>query len=381
MARVHTTLSPATSARTEARCIHHLEHLCDLPRTELRQLAQVTRHFPFRASNYYLGLIDWSDPADPIRRLIVPNRAEVEPWGTRDASHEQDYTVAPGVQHKYPSTVLFLCSSQCGGLCRYCFRKRLFGAAREHIKFDIVEALAYVAARPQVSNVLLTGGDPLMLPTGQLSRIIASLWEIPHVRIIRIGSKMPAFDPDRIGSDHELLQTLDHYGSGHARIQVMTHFDHPRELTPRALCALQALHAHGVATVNQCPISAGINDDPLVLRALFEALSYANCPQYYAFAVRPTAGNKPFRVPLVRAYELFGHAIAGIPGLAKTARLVMSHASGKIEIVGLDSNRIYLRYHRAFAPADRGRFFACRRDDNAFWLDDLQVDNGIAAAC
>ena len=385
MATQHmSTIPTAGPAVTLDRGCRYLTRLEDMPhpfaQSELDRLSAVTRCFPFRATDRYLTLVDWTDPADPIRRLVVPHEDELDGWGSLDASAECDYTVAPGVQHKYPSTVLFLCSRACGGACRYCFRKRLFNSERAEAPFDLDAGLDYVAEHPNVSNVLLTGGDALMLSTQRLGRIIDGLSRIPHVRVIRLGSKMLAFNPDRVRFDEELLAMFAQHDGRGPRLQLMAHFDHPREITPQAVAALRLLRDAGVTAVNQCPIVRGINDDPRTLRELFLELMFVGCPQYYVFQGRPVAGNRRYITPIVRSHELYSQAIGEIPGLAKASRLVMSHRTGKIEIVAVDERYIYLRYHRAFATADHGRFIVCRRDDEALWLDDLEEVDGAHLA-
>ncbi|NLX60769.1 MAG: KamA family radical SAM protein [Phycisphaerae bacterium] len=334
--------------------------------------ARVAEKYAFRANAYYLGLIDWNDPDDPIRHLIVPHGDELADWGDLDASNEAANTVAPGVQHKYPRTVLLLCTQTCGGFCRYCFRKRLFMRDNRETARNLETGLDYIARTPKVTNVLLTGGDPLMLSTGRLAAILERLRAIPHVRIIRIGSKMPAFNPWRILDDDELVEMLGRFSTPENRLYLMTHFDHPRELTEPATEALDRLVRAGVICANQCPIVRGVNDSGPVLARLFRELSYVGCPPYYVFQGRPTAGNQPYETPLVRSYRIMEMAKRHCSGLAKRARLVMSHASGKIEMVGLDDKRIYLRYHRAKSRHDRGRFMVFHRDDEAFWLDQLR---------
>ncbi len=132
----------------------------------------------------------------------------------------------------------------------------------------------------------------------------------------------------------------------------------------------------GAVAVNQCPIIRGVNSRSDVLANLFRELSYAGSPQYYVFQCRPTAGNEPYEVPLVESFQLFNAAGVQVTGLAKRARFVMSHRSGKIEVVGLDDNHIYMRYHRAYREELTGRMLIAERDDAAFWLDDLNVVNG-----
>lgn len=358
------------------RYITSLDRLPHLTADERLALAPVADRFAFRVNDYYLGLIDWSDPADPIRRLIIPHPDELKEWGQLDASNEAANTKAKGLQHKYPHTALLLVNEVCGAYCRYCFRKRLFMNDNDEVGADLSEGLEYIRSHPAITNVLLTGGDPLVLATARLERILAALRAIPHVQIIRIGSKMPAFNPERILGDARLLEVLAAYSLPDRRIYLMAHFDHPRELTPLAIRGLDALLRAGVVAVNQCPLIRGVNDDAQVLAELFRRLSFIGVPPYYLFQGRPTAGNQPFELPIVRGYSLFEQAKTMVSGLAKRARFVMSHARGKIEIVGVDSERMYLRFHRARDPADEGRFLVFRRDDQAYWLDQLQPLDG-----
>ncbi|HOA73094.1 MAG TPA: 4Fe-4S cluster-binding domain-containing protein [Phycisphaerae bacterium] len=359
------------SPPARARYLRSLRQLPQLSAGEQRELERVTREYAFRVSDYYLDLIDWSDPNDPIRRLIIPQLGELNEWGQLDASNEKAITVAKGVQHKYPHTVLLLCNEVCGGYCRYCFRKRLFMNDADETTRDVSEGIRYIAANPNVTNVLLTGGDPLMMSSRHLADIIGRLRAIPHVRIIRIGSKMPAFDPHRLLEDELLHTCLRKYSTARKRIYLMAHFDHPRELTDAAIDCIDAFIRDGVICVNQCPLLRGINDDPVVLSDLFRELSFIGCPPYYLFQGRPTAGNEPFRVPIVRAWFIFRDALRIGSGLARRARFVMSHATGKIELVGVDSRYIYARYHRAHDPALRGQFLRYERNDEAYWLDEL----------
>jgi len=362
---------PSHAAR-RCRYVSDVMNVEGLSPDEQRRAARVARRYAFKANEYYLGLIDWDDPDDPIRHLIVPHPDELADWGQLDPSNEAANRVARGVQHKYRDTVLLLCNQTCGAFCRYCFRKRLFIRGNDEVSRNVEAGLDYIEQHDEVTNVLLTGGDPLMLGTPRLLDIIDRLRDIPHVRIIRIGSKMPAFNPWRILDDDALVQGLARCSRPENRIYLMAHFDHPAELTEAAARAIDRLIRSGIICVNQCPIVKGVNDNADVLLELFRELSFIGCPQYYVFQGRPTAGNAPYEVPLVHSYQVFEAAKRQCSGLAKRARLVMSHASGKIEMVGLDDRHIYLHYHRARNPADEGRFMVFRRNDDAFWLDDLE---------
>jgi len=348
-----------------------LDAVTALPEHERKELAAVTGKYVFRANEYYLGLIDWSDPQDPIRRIIIPQLNELTDYGELDASNEERNYAAPGCQHKYPHTALLICTEVCGGYCRFCFRKRLFMDDNEEAVVDVSPGIEYIRRHPRISNVLLTGGDPLFLSTRRLEDILARLREIDHVRIIRIGSKMPAFNPYRIIDDPTLLEVLARYSLADRRIYVMTHFNSPRELTPAAREGLVLLQKAGVILANQTPVLRGINDRPADLAELMNELSFAGVTPYYFFQCRPTIGNYPFGLTLTEAYESLAEAKARVSGLAKRARLVMSHESGKIEIVGLTDQHIYMRYHRARARSDESQFMIYHRDDEARWLDEL----------
>ncbi|NLZ30092.1 MAG: KamA family radical SAM protein [Methanomicrobiales archaeon] len=358
--------------------ISSLDKVPGIGAKERAHLEQVTDLFAFRSNDYYLSLIDWDDPEDPIRRLIIPIPEELEPWGRLDPSSEHLYTRAPGMQHKYRETALLLVSDHCGGFCRYCFRKRLFIDDAREVNRDISRALAYIRAHPEITNVLLTGGDPLILGTDRLREILARLREIEHVRIIRIGTKMPAYNPYRIINDPALLDAIREYSLGEKSIYIMAQFNHPRELTGAACQGIALLQDAGAVLMNQTPLIRGINDDPVVLSRLLGRLSFVGVNPYYVFQCRPTVGNRPFAVPVEESYRIFEQARATCSGLSKQARFVMSHATGKIEVVGMTEGCTYFKYNQAADPDDIGRFMVYRSNPEAYWFDDYTefVDEG-----
>ncbi|MCD6384371.1 KamA family radical SAM protein, partial [Candidatus Sumerlaeota bacterium] len=226
---------------------------------------------------------------------------------------------------------------------------------------------------PEITNVLLTGGEPLLLSTHKLERLISALREIEHVGIIRIGTKIPVFNPYRILEDPSLPEMISKYSRPDKRIYIVVQINHPREITDVAIQGIAQLFNAGAVLVNQTPLIRGINDDPDVLAELFRKLSFIGVSPYYVFQCRPTLGNKPYAVPLVEGYKIFEKAKTKVSGLAKRARYSMSHSSGKIEILGIDTEYIYLRYHRAAQPKNRSRFVIAERDDTAYWFDDLKL--------
>lgn len=354
------------------RYVRDLAQVREVPPEARAHLDRIAARYKFRANDYYLSLIDWSDPGDPIKRIVIPDEGEAEDWGQLDASNEAANTVVSGTQHKYAQTVLLLVNEICGAYCRYCFRKRLFMDGNDEVSLDVEPGCRYIESHPEVTNVLLTGGDPLLLSTRRIDQVLTRLRRIPHVRIIRIGSKMPAFNPFRVLEDDALVETLGRHSLPDRRIYLMAHFDHPRELTKEAVAGIDRLLRAGVVVVNQCPLLAGINDDAETLRKLFRELAYMGAPQYYLFQGRPTAGNLPYRVPIVRGWHLFQEAMRGISGLSKRARFSMSHETGKVEVIAVTASQILVRWHRAKDPADRGRIVAYHRDDDAAWLDELR---------
>lgn len=352
------------------RYVNKLDQVHGLSEEERKRLEPVAEKFAFRTNEYYQSLIDWNDPEDPIRRIVMPDLQELDEFGEMDASDEHSYTVRKGLEHKYADTALLLVNNVCGAYCRFCFRKRLFTDGNDEVTNDITDAVAYIHEHPEINNVLLSGGDPLIMSTGKLSRIIQQLRDIRHVRIIRIGTKMTAFDPYRIINDPSLLEMLSQYSLPDRKIFVMAHFNHPRELTEPALKGLQLLQKAGAITVNQSPLIRGVNDKPEIIAELFGRLSFNGVVPYYLFLCRPTSGNEPYMVPVEKGLEIFEEARRRLAGLAKQARLCMSHRSGKIEVVGRMDNKIVFRYHRAPNPLDCGRVMVFDSNPKAAWLDD-----------
>jgi KamA family protein len=353
-----------------------------LPAHQKDELAQVTKVFPFQATDYYLSLIDWDDPDDPIRKIVIPHPSELHFAGELDPCDEAANFAAPGVQHKYSHTALIIVTDRCAGLCRYCFRKRLFWedkqqvgeqfeAAMPEVAHDIEPALQYIREHQEITNVLLTGGDALMLSTSRLAYILGELRDMPHVGVIRLGSRVPVFNPYRVLDDPDLIRLLRNVSTNQHRVYLVTHFDHPRELTSESVSCIAEFINNGIPVLNQHPILAGVNDDSDVLVELYRELTSAGVATYYMFLVRPTVGNQMFQVPITRAYHLLDQAKHRLSGIDKRLRLVMSHSSGKIAVVAVDDELIYLKYHRSRNPDNEGKLLMFHRDDDARWLDDL----------
>ncbi|MUG70340.1 KamA family radical SAM protein [Paenibacillus validus] len=355
---------------TQPKYITDIDKILEIPEDERKKLKPITDKFVFRVNDYYLNLINWDDPEDPIRKLVIPNEGELSEYGRWDASDEDTNYVVPGCQHKYRTTALLLVSEVCGAYCRYCFRKRLFRNDVHEATKDMDPGLTYIASHPEINNVLLTGGDSLILATAKLESILSRLREIDHVKIIRLGSKIPVFNPMRIYEDERLLEVIRRHSSVNQRIYVMAHINHPREITAEAKKGFEALHQAGAIVVNQTPILRGINDNPERLAELLDKLSWAGVTPYYFFVNRPVAGNREFVLPLQQVYRIVEEAKARTSGLGKRVRLSMSHTSGKIEILAIDNGKAYLKYHQS-RDNEYGKFMVLDCPEDAAWFDDL----------
>ncbi|MEC0207820.1 KamA family radical SAM protein [Paenibacillus ehimensis] len=354
----------------QPKYITDMAKIPQIPLQEREKLKPITEKFVFRVNDYYLSLINWNDPDDPIKKLVIPNEGELLEYGRWDASDEDTNYVVPGCQHKYRTTALLLVSEVCGAYCRYCFRKRLFRNDVKEAMSDVEEGIAYIARHPEINNVLLTGGDSLILSTARLGKILSRLRAIEHVKIIRLGSKLPVFNPMRIYEDEALLDLIRTFSSADKRIYVMAHINHPREITEEAKRGFEALHRAGAIVVNQTPVLKGINDDPAVLGELLDKLSWAGVTPYYFFVNRPVAGNSEFVLPLKKVYDIVEQAKALTSGLGKRVRLSMSHTSGKIEILAIDNGKAYLKYHQS-RDGEYGKFMVLDCPEDAAWFDDL----------
>lgn len=355
----------------KVKYIIDLKFIDQLPEKKKEELKEVTEKFAFRTNTYYNSLINWDDPNDPIRKIVIPTMEELEVWGKLDASNESKYMKVHGLEHKYPDTALLLVTDVCGIYCRFCFRKRLFMNDNDEVARDVSEGLEYIRNHPEINNVLLTGGDPLVLATFKLEKILKALAEIPHVRIVRIGSKMLAVNPFRIIDDPALLELFKWFNTETGKkLYLMNHFNHPRELTDEAKKAIELVQKTGTTLTNQTPILKGINDDFETLKTLLEELSFTGVPPYYLFQCRPTAGNKAYSTPIEETIDLVEAIRSEVSGLAARVRYVMSHETGKIEILGKTDELIFFRYHRAAVSENRGKFMIYKRNPEAHWFDD-----------
>jgi KamA family protein len=420
------------SARSSGRGFHaysakHLDTLVQragLTPAERLAVRAVATVLPFRANAYVIeNLIDWdAAPDDPIYRLVFPQpdmlpAADVQrlaglietgapDTALRAAAHEIRMRLnphpagqlllnapslhgrpLPGLQHKYPETVLFFPrqGQTCHAYCTYCFRWAQF-VDEPDLKMatdDIDTLVAYLGEHPEVTSVLITGGDPMIMGEPVLRRYIEPLLDprLDHLESIRIGTKSLSYWPQRYVTDPDADATLRLFGevadSGRT-LALMAHFSHPRELEPSMLAeAVRRIRSTGAVIRTQAPLIRSINDDPATWRAMWRTQVRQGMIPYYMFVERDTGPQDYFAVPLARGYEIFRDAYQGVSGLARTVRgPSMSATPGKVcvdgvtEVAGL---RVFvLRMIQARDPRLVGTPFFARFDPAATWLTDLE---------
>jgi lysine 2,3-aminomutase len=268
-------------------------HLTDAERTGARRALE--QGLPLGITPYYLGLADRDDPRCPIRMQCVPHAEEARraPGDLVDPLGEVDHTVAPNLVRRYPDRALLLVTDRCSVYCRFCTRSRMVGQEHGSKSMDALEpAMKWLEANPQVREVIVSGGDPLVAATSRIEAVLARVRAIPSVEHIRIATRVPVTLPMRITGD--LCETLRRF----APLVVMTHFNHPKELTAEAGAACERLVDAGIPVLNQSVLLRGINSCACVLEDLFRGLIRRRVRPYYLLQCDTVAGAGHFRTPV-----------------------------------------------------------------------------------
>ncbi len=412
----------------------HLDRIPQLRRLSGDQrvaLLAVSAVLPFRVNEYVVNeLVDWDDiPNDPIYQLTFPQPGMLEPMELR---HLQDLVVAgasrdvieraarrvqarmnphpagqmqlnvpsvdgepiPGCQHKYRETVLFFPSQgqTCHAFCTYCFRWAQFVGIDE-LRFanrEVDTLVAYLLCHPEVSDVLFTGGDPLIMKTSVLSRYVDALLDprLDHLVSVRIGSKSLAYWPYRFTTDadaDDLLRLFAKVVASGRQLALMAHFSHPRELESAPVReAIRRITATGAVIRCQAPLVRHVNDDAMVWADMWRTQVRVGMVPYYMFVERDTGPKHYFEVPLARAYRIFSEAVGQVSGLARTVRgPSMSATPGKVLVEGVaevGGEKVFaLKMIQARDQSWVNRLFFARFDGQARWLNDLEPAFGERA--
>lgn len=381
---------------------------------------------PFRVNEYVVReLIDWDNvPHDPMFQLTFPQEGMLEPEAfarmmdlvRRDAPESERRAVAreiqatmnphpagqlqlnvpalegetvAGVQHKYRETALYFpaAGQTCHAYCTYCFRWAQF-VGLEDLKFaakEIQPLLGYLAEHPEVTDILFTGGDPMVMKTRMLRRHVEPLLKVDTVRTLRFGTKAPAYWPQRFTTDadaDDLLRLFEEIVASGRHLAVMAHYSHPRELsTPLAQEALRRILSTGAVVRCQAPLIRHVNDDAAVWASMWQAQVQLGAVPYYMFVERDTGPKGYFEVPLLRALHVYQEAFRSVSGLARTARgPSMSATPGKVAVTGTarigQEDVFVLKFLQAREPAWTDRTFFAVLDPEATWLGDLKPAQG-----
>ena len=313
------------------------EHVGDIER-----LKQAAENFEFRISPAMVDLI--REPGDPIWQQYVPTVQELEVEdGIIDSLAEDAHSPVPNITHRYPDRALFLVSPVCASYCRFCTRRRKVGDPEKIPMAQLESAFRYLEEHTEIRDVIMSGGDPLLLSDRRLDEICARLRAIPHLEIIRIGSRVPCHLPERITP--ELCAILKKYHP----FYINTHFNHPDELTPAAVKALGMLADAGIPLGCQTVLLKGVNDDPAVMKVLMQKLLTARVRPYYIYQCDQVAGAEHFRTTVEKGLEIIRALRGWTSGLAVPHYVIDAPGGGgKIPLLpeyveAMDDDQVVLR--------------------------------------
>ncbi|MFN2302577.1 MAG: lysine 2,3-aminomutase [Anaerolineales bacterium] len=320
--------------------------------TESERLALNQRNlFRVDITPYFASLMDPDNPNDPIRKQILPTSGEILPFTgeMEDSLAEDAHSPVPGLVHRYPDRVLMLVTTQCASYCRYCTRSRIVGDPSQTFTSKDFEAqLDYLRRTPQVRDVLLSGGDPLTLAPKVLERLFIALREIPHIEIIRIGSRVPVFLPQRVDAD--LCEMLQKYHP----LWLNIHVNHPYEISAELAEACDQLTRAGIPLGNQSVLLAGVNDDPYIQRKLVHDLVRIRVRPYYLYQCDLVQGAGHFRTPVGKGIEIIEALRGHTSGFAVPTYVVDAPGGGgKIPLnpnylVSYSDHKVVLRNYEGY---------------------------------
>ncbi len=313
--------------RNRVRTAEDLARYIEPSSGELEAIEKLAPSFRFVITPYYAALMERENPACPLRRQVVPSCQELgDDAGLDDPLDEVAHSPVKNVIRVYPDRIAFCVNNECALYCRFCLRKRMVGESEWAMqKRELGEALDWIARTPEIRDVLLTGGDPLVYSNDRLEWLLGRLRDIPHVEIVRLGTRMPVTLPYRVTD--ELCEML----ARHHPIWLNTHFNHPREITEASIAACEKLVSAGIPVGNQSVLLAGINDDVATMKQLNEALIAMRVRPYYCYQAQLLAGTAHFRVRIEGGLELFKQLRGRTSGFA-IPQYVLDTPHGKVPL-------------------------------------------------
>lgn len=334
---------------------------------------------PMNIPRYYLSLIDEENfENDPIRKLALPSEDELVISGstgetTQDPYGDDKHNKGNGILHKYPYSALIVATDYCSMYCRHCFRKAIVGLPNDKTVENFKKATQYIKEHDEITNVIISGGDPFLITTKRLIAMLEELKDIEHVNYVRIGTRTPVVYPMRF-FDEELLEYLKEFNE-HKTLYIPTHFNHANEITDTAKEAVRKIREAGIAVNNQAVLLKGVNDSVEDIEELMNGLVEIGVNPYYLYQCMPVSRvRNHFQVPLKEGIDLVDEAKEKLDGYAKRFKFIMGHDKGKIEIVGRIDDELYLKHihSRPEHPHDASKMMVMELDDQAGWLDDMK---------
>lgn len=359
--------------------VEKLRQYIALTEEEELSMQEVVDNHPMNIPRYYLSLIDFDDPNDPIRKLAIPTIEEMVVVGqmgetTGDPYGDDKHNKGNGILHKYPYSALVVATEYCSMYCRHCFRKRLVGLPNDKTVENFQNAATYIAEHEEITNVIISGGDPMMLPTKVIAQMLDALKSIDHVNYVRIGTRTPVVYPLRFWDD-ELMEVLGHFNQ-HKALYIPTHFNHANEITDLSSEAVMRLRNTGITVNNQAVFLNGVNDTVEDLENLMNGLVRIGVNPYYLYQCMPVSRVRHhFQVPLKRGIDIVSETKRRLDGYAKRFKFIMGHDIGKVEICGRKDDILVMSqiHARPEHPEEASRILMGRLTENAGWLEDLDL--------
>lgn len=335
---------------------------------------EVTKSFPLQITPHYLSLINDADVNDPLKKIVAPQNAELINFGVEDIMGEHEDYKVKGMQHRYPETALLLINNYCASYCRFCFRKRIFNPLNiedERIK-DIEPAIDYIKQHKEITNVLFSGGDPFVSSAKKLDSILNLLADIKHLKYVRIGTKVPAFLPQRIYEDNEFLEVLGNFNKKKP-LYIVTHFDHANEISKETARSINVLLDREIESLGHIVLLKGINDNIDAMTDLLNKMIQFKISPYYIFHAMPVIGTEHFQLTIKHGIDVIKTASKKLAGLNKHFKYIIPHYIGKTEVISYDSKFFYFRQHQARKTENVGRFFKIKFDENKTWFEENEI--------
>lgn len=364
--------------KNNVNSIDSLKNYIELTDDQEKVLRDVVDEHPMNIPRYYLSLIDPTDPNDPVRKMALPSEDELIVAGamgetTQDPYGDDKHNKGNGILHKYPYSALVVATDYCSMYCRHCFRKAIVGLPNDKTVENFQKAAEYIREHKEITNVIISGGDPLLIGTKRIIKMLECLVDIDHINYVRIGTRTPVVYPMRFFDD-ELMEYLKEFNKKKT-LYLPTHFNHVNEISEDARKAVLRIREAGITVNNQAVLLKGVNDSAEDIENLMNGLVKIGVNPYYLYQCMPVSRVRHhFQVPLKQGIDMVDKAKERLDGYAKRFKFIMGHDIGKIEIVGRIDDKLILKHihSRPEEPDMASKMKIMKLDDNAGWLDDME---------